>query len=120
LRLPVIKGASEPLAAPIQCAILEIRRSKMRFAMTKKATPKKRKLIPRAALEQALVERIRASDQKCEGFLEIFVERVVPVSHGSANWTVKGVKYGKAAREQCNIAITRCIEESQLEFEISD
>jgi hypothetical protein len=120
LRLkPVIKVASERSAAPIQSAILETGESEMRFAMIKKPPPK-RKLIPRAALERTLAERIRASDQKCEGFLEIFVERVVPVSHGSANWTVKGVRYGKAMRDQCNIAMTCCFEESQLEFEISD
>jgi hypothetical protein len=80
----------------------------------------KRTPIPRAALERALAERIRATDRECQGFLKIFVERVVPISHGGANWAVKGVKYGKAERDKCNAAITRCVEESQLEFEISD
>ena len=120
LRLkPVIKVASQPSAAPMQSAILEAGGSEMRFAMIKKAAPK-RTLISRAALERTLAERIRASDQRCEGFLEIFIERVVPGSRGNANWTVKGVKYGKAERDQCNIAIARCTKESQLEFEISD
>ena len=75
-------------------------------------------VIP-SALERVLAERIRASDQKCEGFLKGFIEHVVPTSQ-APNWAVKGVKYGKAERDKCHAAITRCIEESQLEFEISD
>ena len=90
----------------------------MKFTIAKKSTLK-RTPIPRAALELALAERIRASDQQCEGFLKIFVERVA-TSPGGANWAVKGVKYGKAVRDKCNVAIIQYVEESQLEFEISD
>jgi hypothetical protein len=90
----------------------------LKFTIAKKNTLK-RTPIPRAALELALADRIRASDQQCEGFLKIFVERVA-TSPGGANWAVKGVKYGKAVRDKCNVAIIRYVEESQLEFEISD
>jgi hypothetical protein len=91
----------------------------LKFNIVKKNNLKRTK-ISRAALEQVIAERIRASDKKCEGFLQIFIERVVPTSQGSANWALKGVKYGKAERDKCSAVITQCIDESQLEFEISD
>jgi hypothetical protein len=120
LRLKVLsKVASERVAIPMQSAMVETGESVLKFTTVKKNNLK-RTPIPRAALELALAERIRASDQQCEGFLKVFVERVVATSPGGANWAVKGVKYGKAVRDKCNVAIIRYVEESQLEFEISD
>ena len=81
---------------------------------------KKRTWITRAALQSALVETVRASDPQCEGLIEIIVERVVPGSPDGANWAVKGVKYGKVEREVCRAAISKSVEESQREFEVSD
>lgn len=81
---------------------------------------KKRTWIARAALESALAETVRGSDSRCEGLIEIIVERVVPGSPDGANWAVKGVKYGKAEREPCSAAISKFVEESQSEFEVSD
>jgi CspA family cold shock protein len=80
----------------------------------------KRTSITRAALELALVESVRASDPQCEGLVGIIVERIVPESPGGANWTVKGVKYGRAERSRCSAALSHCVEEGRLEFEISD
>jgi hypothetical protein len=59
----------------------------------------------------------------CSGGVAMHVNKVhsvLTIGRGGANWTVKGVKYGKAERDQCNIAIARCTAECQLEFEISD
>ena len=114
----VMKTGSGRAAVPIQSAMVETNGNEMKFSIMKKNSLK-RTPIPRAALERALAERIKAN-QQCEGFLEIFLERVAPVSHGAANWGVKGVKYGKAERNKCNAAITHCVEERKLEFDISD
>jgi CspA family cold shock protein len=81
---------------------------------------KKRTWIARAALEAALVESVRATDPQCEGLVEIIVERVVPGSLDGANWAVKGVKYGKAERQRCSAAISKCVEDGQREFEVLD
>jgi ClpP class serine protease len=81
---------------------------------------KKRTWIARAALEAALADSVRGSDPQCEGLIEIIVERVVPASPDGANWAVKGVRYGKAEREACSAAISKFVEESQREFEVSD
>jgi CspA family cold shock protein len=97
----------------------EIARCNMSQKKTEQAA-KKRTWITRAALQSALVETVRASDPQCEGLIEIIVERVVPGSPDGANWAVKGVKYGKAEREVCRAAISKSVEESQREFEVSD
>ncbi|SRR5713101_1501146 len=81
---------------------------------------KKRTWITRAALEQALAETVRGSDPQCEGLIGIIVERVVAAPSDGANWAVKGVKYGKAERERCSAAISKCVEDSQREFEVLD
>ena len=114
-----VRFESERAAVPIRKKILGTWGSEMRFAKVKK-TNLKRTPMSRSALEQTLAEMIRASDQRCKGLIEIFVERIVPVSRESANWAVKGVKYGKADREKCSAAIVRCVEKGQLEFEVSD
>jgi hypothetical protein len=80
----------------------------------------KRTSITRAALELALTEAVRAHDPQCEGLAGIIIERVTPESPGGANWAVKGVRYGKAARDRCSVAVSSCVEERQREFEISD
>jgi CspA family cold shock protein len=81
---------------------------------------KKRTWITRAALEAALAETVRGSDPRCAGLVEIFVEPVIPGTSDGANWAVKGVKYGKAEREPCSVAISKSVEEGQGEFEVSD
>jgi hypothetical protein len=81
---------------------------------------KKRTWITRAALELALAETVRGSDPQCEGLIEIIVERVVPRAPDGANWALKGVRYGTAEREVCGAAISKSVEESQREFEVSD
>jgi hypothetical protein len=94
-----------------------------RCIMTDKSTElsvKKRTWIARADLETALAGSIRDSDPKCESLIAIIVERIVPASPDGANWTVKGVRYGKAEREACNSAIARFVEEGQREYEVSD
>jgi hypothetical protein len=80
----------------------------------------KRTPITRAALEAAISEAVKEANPQCEGFIGVIVERIIPVVSGGANWAVKGVKYGNAARGPCSAEISKCVEERQREFEISD
>jgi hypothetical protein len=76
--------------------------------------------ITRAALELAIAEAVRSGSPECSALIGIIVERVVPSAPGSANWAVKGIRFGKADRDQCGAAISKIVEERQLEFELSD
>jgi hypothetical protein len=82
--------------------------------------PKGRTLITQAALELAIAEAVRKSSPECSAFVGVIVERVVPASLGSVNWTVKGIKFGKAERDRCSASVSSCVEESQRDFDVSD
>ena len=79
-----------------------------------------RKPVTREALQQSLTEAVRNSHPEFEAFGGVFVERIAPTAPGGANWAVKGVKYGKADRHRCGIVLSYCVDEAQLEFEVSD
>jgi CspA family cold shock protein len=79
----------------------------------------KRKPITKAELETALADAVRARDAQCEGLVAIIVERASPASPAGTNWSVKGVKYGKAERDRCDAALSICLEEMQRQFEVS-
>jgi hypothetical protein len=79
-----------------------------------------RKPIARGDLEQAIAEVVKASHPECETFIGVIVERVAPASSNGTNWAIKGVKYGKANREFCTAALSNCVSEKQLEYELSE
>ncbi|MBV9561747.1 MAG: hypothetical protein JOY90_15055 [Bradyrhizobium sp.] len=79
-----------------------------------------RKPIAPTDLEEAIAEVVRASHPECQSFMGVIVERVAPSANGSTNWAVKGVRYGKANRELCSAALSNCVSEKQLEYELSE
>ena len=67
-----------------------------------------------------LTVAVKLSNPSCEPFVGVLVERVARNLSGEPNWAVKGVKFGKSEREQCNSALTVIIERLRREFEIAD
>jgi hypothetical protein len=63
---------------------------------------------------------VQNSDPRCGSFIGVFIERRTPKSRDDTNWTVKGVKFGKAERDNCNTALSIIVERLKREFEISD
>jgi hypothetical protein len=80
----------------------------------------KRRILTRAELEVAITNAVRASDPECSIFVGVIVERITPRSRVEANWTVKGIRYGKADRNQCDAALAKVLKSLQLEFDVSD
>jgi hypothetical protein len=81
---------------------------------------KRKVVITPDTLQSLIADVVRASNPRCRGLLEVFVQPVVPKSRGDVNWTVRGVKYGRAERTQCEAAISSIVEQLQQEFVISD
>jgi hypothetical protein len=79
-----------------------------------------REQIKSAVLEVAIATAVKRSGPSCEPFIGVFVERSAPQSRDDANWAVRGVKFGKAERENCNAALSVIVERLKREFEISD
>jgi hypothetical protein len=79
-----------------------------------------RERIKYATLEVAIATAVQNSDPRCGSFIGVFIERRTPKSRDDTNWTVKGVKFGKAERDNCNTALSIIVERLKREFEISD
>ena len=67
-----------------------------------------------------MTEAVRTSHPEFETFAGVIVERIVPAGPRDTNWAVRGVKYGKADRQRSGAVLSYCVEEAQVEFEISD
>ena len=79
-----------------------------------------RKPMARADLEQSLADAVRSIAPQCQAFVGVIIERVVPQTADGANWVVKGVRYGRADRDQCEAALGMSLREKQLEYLLSD
>jgi hypothetical protein len=72
------------------------------------------------ALESVIAKAVRDSGPQCQAFVGILLEQTAPKSPGDVNWNIRGIKYGKGDRAQCNAAISDIVEQLQREFVISD
>ena len=79
-----------------------------------------REPIQSDALEAAITEAVKKSGPSCEPFVGIIVERVFRRSCVEANWAVKGIKFGRSDRKQCNSALSVIVERLKREFEVAD
>jgi hypothetical protein len=65
-----------------------------------------------------LAAAVKRSNPDCEPFVGVIVDRVAQNSLDDANWDVKGIKFGKSDREQCNSALSVIIQRLKSEFEL--
>jgi hypothetical protein len=79
-----------------------------------------REQIKCETLEVAIATAVKSFDPRCEPFVGVFVKRSTPKSDYDTNWAVRGVKFGKADRENCNAALSVIVERLKQEFEISN
>jgi len=86
----------------------------------KRRSVSSREQIKCETLELAIATAVKRSDPHCEPFIGIVIERHTPKSHDDTNWAVRGIKFGKAERENCNAALSVIVERLKREFEISD
>ena len=79
-----------------------------------------RDLISLATLETTIAGTVRRSAPGCERFVGVIVQRTTPKSRFGANWSLRGVRFGKADREKANVAVTTIVERLQREFRVPD
>jgi hypothetical protein len=80
----------------------------------------RRTSIDRKALEAAIVADVQTSDPSCEGFVGVMLERAAADSSADANWKIKGIRFGRAERDKCNVALISVVERMQRQYEVSD
>jgi hypothetical protein len=79
-----------------------------------------RGLVSLTTLEKTIAGTVRRSAPGCERFVGVIVRRTTPKSRFGANWTLRGVRFGKADREKANVAVTTIVERLQREFRVPD
>lgn len=85
-----------------------------------KSSKDTREAISPLALQEVITARVKKADPSCELFSGVFIEHSNAKSGEGANWTIKGVKYGRADRNRASIALKTIVEEMQREFVLSD
>jgi hypothetical protein len=86
----------------------------------KNRLPHDRTSVSRAHLQLAISEAVRKAEPECEGFVGVIIERKRPKTRFDANWTVRGIKFGKADRGKSNKAIETIVRRMQREFHLSE
>ncbi|SHG50712.1 hypothetical protein SAMN05443248_1782 [Bradyrhizobium erythrophlei] len=77
-----------------------------------------RKGVSREALEMAITAAVKKSDPQCEPFVGVLIEHHAPGSREDTNWAIKGIRFGRAARDKCSAALVAVIDEMQGAFEL--
>jgi hypothetical protein len=92
----------------------------MTFLARKRRSVSPREQIKCETLEVAIATAVQRSDPRCESFIGVVIERRAPQSRNEPNWAIKGIRFGKAERANCNTALSVIIDRLKREFEISD
>ncbi len=79
-----------------------------------------RSLIASATLQSAITEAVQTSEPDCKGFVGVIVQQTKPKSRLETNWTVRGLRFGRADRAKVDKTLATIVERMQREFLLSD
>jgi hypothetical protein len=71
-------------------------------------------------LEHTITDAVRKTAPSCEPLVGVVVQKMHPKSRYEPNWTVRGIKFGKADRNAANGALTGVLEKMQKEFRVAE
>jgi hypothetical protein len=71
-------------------------------------------------LESAIAEAVKTSNPSCKDFIGVVVEQTKPKSRAAANWSLRGIKFGKADRGIASAALTACVQRMQQDFWLAE
>lgn len=76
--------------------------------------------VLRSVLEQSLSDAVRARAPECSGLVGVIVEPATSDAAESANWAVKGVRFGQVDRDRCNAVLASCVTDLRSKFRVSE
>jgi hypothetical protein len=77
-----------------------------------------RSLVSREHLQSAITEAVKKTEPACEAFVGVIVRRETPKSRFDANWSVRGVRFGRADRDKASQALATIVERMRREFSL--
>jgi hypothetical protein len=76
-------------------------------------------LLSSASLELAITEAVKA-EPGCEAFVGVFVKAEESKSCCDANWSIRGVKFGRTDRDKSSKVLASIVERMQRELRLSE
>jgi hypothetical protein len=76
--------------------------------------------IAAAKLEFEITQATKMADPCCAEFVGVVVQRVKSKSSSGANWSLRGIKFGRSDRKTVGDVLTTIVERMQREFRLSD
>jgi hypothetical protein len=80
----------------------------------------KRNAVSCEQLEFEIGKAVRKFKAGCKDFAGVIIERVEPNSPATANWAIKGVRFGRADRDKAAKVLPTVIERMQREFTLAE
>jgi hypothetical protein len=71
-------------------------------------------------LELAIAEAVRKASPGCEDFVSVIVEHQTPKSRLDPDWSVRGVRFGKADRKKVDEALSTIVKRMQQEIRLGN
>lgn len=71
----------------------------------------------KSEIEAAITSAVQRSDPACAKFLGAFIAECEPNAAG-AGWILKGVRYGAAPRDKCDVALATITAKMQTQYVI--
>jgi hypothetical protein len=75
-----------------------------------------RQSISVTELQSAISHAVRKYDSACDGFVDVIVQPETPKFRFDANWSIRGVKFGKSDRNKSTQAVATIVSRMQREF----
>jgi hypothetical protein len=71
-------------------------------------------------LELTITEAVRKAAPTCEGLVGVIIQQTKPKSRSEPNWSVQGIKFGRADRKVAHGALAGVVERMQKEFRVAE
>lgn len=75
-----------------------------------------RDVISRKKLESMITTAVKQSEPTCAAFVGVVVERETPRTRSDSNWSIRGVRFGKADRGKAAQALAAVVKRLQDQF----
>jgi hypothetical protein len=79
-----------------------------------------RKRISREEMQAAITKAVKKADPDCEPFVGVIVEWTKRSSLVEANWSIRGIRFGRADRNKAGDAVNRIVQRMQCDFNLSN
>jgi hypothetical protein len=76
--------------------------------------------ITAAKLELEIAQATKMADPSCAEFVGVVVQRIKTKSSSDANWSLRGIRFGRSDRRAADGVLKTIVERMQREFRLSD